>query len=308
MALCTIPTSFSLTENASENYLEWLKRPNEDFDNLNHFVITKKSGNETATVSSNVLTIDLPDADGEISLFDNVCVQTGDFNITLDIDDYQYDDATHGPYLVFRVRDETFSPTVEGDSFGIQMWYDGGGWSIKSERYKNGIGSSGAEHNPAGRPTKLKLIREGATMTVKFLYDGSWTQLDYNTYADWAGMGSLEIKLVDNANRGGSAQVSKMVANIDTFNIYWALTTGVTKATGTKIGGLTGYNYRHVTTPKIEYFYVITGENEDGESDDSDEISGTPTDVRDLYYDTELINAYDTAQIEDLYSVSAMPE
>ena len=60
------------------------------------------------------------------------------------------------------------------------------------------------------------------------------------------------------------------------YNIYWALTTGVTQETGTKITGVTSPHEHTGLTPGQEYFYVVTAVNGDGESVDSLEVSATP--------------------------------
>ncbi len=58
------------------------------------------------------------------------------------------------------------------------------------------------------------------------------------------------------------------------YNIYWAATSGGTK---TKISGIPNNSYTHtgLTNSKI-YYYVVTSENNDGESNDSYEISSAP--------------------------------
>jgi hypothetical protein len=60
------------------------------------------------------------------------------------------------------------------------------------------------------------------------------------------------------------------------YNIYWDTETGVTKETGTKIEGVTS-PYDHIGLENgIEIFYVVTAENEAGESDESNEVSAIP--------------------------------
>jgi len=61
------------------------------------------------------------------------------------------------------------------------------------------------------------------------------------------------------------------------YNIYWSETSGVLKTTGTPIPDITTNSYTHtgLTNGKI-YYYVVTSENNDGESNDSYEISSAP--------------------------------
>ena len=61
------------------------------------------------------------------------------------------------------------------------------------------------------------------------------------------------------------------------YNIYWSETSGVLKTTDTPIPDITTNSYTHtgLTNGKI-YYYVVTSENNDGESNDSYEISSAP--------------------------------
>jgi hypothetical protein len=60
------------------------------------------------------------------------------------------------------------------------------------------------------------------------------------------------------------------------YNIYWDTETGVTKETGTKIEGVTSPHVHSGLENDQPYYYVVTAENEAGESDESDEVSATP--------------------------------
>ena len=60
------------------------------------------------------------------------------------------------------------------------------------------------------------------------------------------------------------------------YNIYWDLTTGVTKETGTKIEAATSPFIHDELDNGTEIFYVVTAVNGAGESDESEEVSATP--------------------------------
>jgi len=62
----------------------------------------------------------------------------------------------------------------------------------------------------------------------------------------------------------------------DSYNIYWKNTPGVTKGNGTKITGVTSPREHLSLTPELPYYYIVTAEDEDGESSESLEVSGTP--------------------------------
>lgn len=66
------------------------------------------------------------------------------------------------------------------------------------------------------------------------------------------------------------------VAGAVSYNLYHATTAGVTPATGTKIGGLTGTSYSHTAvTSGTTYHYVLTAVGKNSESAASVETSAT---------------------------------
>ena len=67
------------------------------------------------------------------------------------------------------------------------------------------------------------------------------------------------------------------VTDATSYNIYWSTSQGVTKDTGTKISTFSS-PYTHTgLTNGTTYYYVVTAENDYGESDESDEVSATPS-------------------------------
>jgi len=63
----------------------------------------------------------------------------------------------------------------------------------------------------------------------------------------------------------------------DSYNLYWATTSGVTKGTGTQIAGITATSYTHASlTNGTPYYYVVTAVNAGGESAKSVEVTGIP--------------------------------
>ena len=79
---------------------------------------------------------------------------------------------------------------------------------------------------------------------------------------------------------GGNAQVMLIWGNVvgaSSYNVYWSTATGVTKATGTKISGISSPYYHTGLTNGTTYYYVITAVNEYGESAESSEASATPS-------------------------------
>ena len=104
--------------------------------------------------------------------------------------------------------------------------------------------------------------------------------------------GSDEVKITVNATSlssptnvsatPGDAQVTiswDSVSGATSYNIYWSTSSDVTKGTGTKISDVSS-PYTHTgLTNDITCYYVVTAENSSGESDESDEVSTTPSAV-----------------------------
>jgi len=63
------------------------------------------------------------------------------------------------------------------------------------------------------------------------------------------------------------------VTGATSYNIYYANSTGVTKATGTTISGVASPPYQHLHLNAYTYYYVVTAVNANGESTESGEVS-----------------------------------
>lgn len=61
-----------------------------------------------------------------------------------------------------------------------------------------------------------------------------------------------------------------------TYNLYWSTSVGVTKANGTKIAGVTTPYIHTGRTNGTAYYYVVTAQDANGESDESAQVGGTP--------------------------------
>jgi hypothetical protein len=78
------------------------------------------------------------------------------------------------------------------------------------------------------------------------------------------------------ATEGGPGQITLLWGNVpdtDRYNIYYSTLPGVNRATATKIAGVNS-PFRHAgLSEETTYFYIVTAENEAGESADSNEAS-----------------------------------
>ncbi len=66
------------------------------------------------------------------------------------------------------------------------------------------------------------------------------------------------------------------LSSATSFNLYFSTTAGVTKANGTKISGVTSPFLHTELTNGTEIFYIVTMVTALGESNESNEVSGTP--------------------------------
>jgi len=93
-----------------------------------------------------------------------------------------------------------------------------------------------------------------------------------------------------------------------TYNIYWSTTAGVLKKTGTKISAVTSPYYHSGLNNDTTYYYVVTAENQYGESSESSGVSATPslanpplppTHVATLALDRQAIIRWTAVEAED---------
>ena len=70
---------------------------------------------------------------------------------------------------------------------------------------------------------------------------------------------------------------SQSAEPVTSYNIYWSVSSGVTKENGIKIAGVSSpYLHTQLINDKA-YYYVVTGVNKYGEGNVSQEVSATPT-------------------------------
>jgi hypothetical protein len=78
----------------------------------------------------------------------------------------------------------------------------------------------------------------------------------------------------------GDGQVTlswDIVPEATSYNIYWSVLPGITKTTGTKISNVTSPYIHSGRTNGTPYYYRVTAANSYGESDESGQISATPS-------------------------------
>ncbi len=77
---------------------------------------------------------------------------------------------------------------------------------------------------------------------------------------------------------GGTNQATiswPAVANSTSYNIYWSTTSGVSKANGTKVAGVTSPYVKTALSAGTNYYFIVTAVNSVGESAASAQVSAT---------------------------------
>lgn len=77
---------------------------------------------------------------------------------------------------------------------------------------------------------------------------------------------------------GGAKQVSvtwTAVSGATSYNVYWSTTSGVTKATGTKVSGVTSPHVQGGLADGTAYFFIVTAANGVGEGAASAQVTAT---------------------------------
>lgn len=64
---------------------------------------------------------------------------------------------------------------------------------------------------------------------------------------------------------------------VTSYNIYWSISSGVTKESGIRIEGVTSPYAHTQLINDTTYYYIVTGTNKYGEGNGSQEVSATPT-------------------------------
>lgn len=89
-----------------------------------------------------------------------------------------------------------------------------------------------------------------------------------------------------------SGDVSNIISfsdstDVDSYNLYWDTTSGVTVGTGIKISDITPPYIHHWLDPELTYYYILTSEDEYGEGDPSAIYSSSPTPRHPRYITSE---------------------
>ena len=145
---------------------------------------------------------------------------------------------------------------------------------------------SGTIQVPSG--DNRRFVFSGKNAIGEELYYGKSSGIDLEPGATY-NMGEIIMNYVGETHpstptgvtvAAGDGQVTlswNTVSDATSYNIYWSTMSGVTKTTGTKISNVTS-PYTHTgLTNGTTYYYVVTAVNSNGESNESIQVSVTPS-------------------------------
>ena len=147
---------------------------------------------------------------------------------------------------------------------------------------------------PAGSNRKVVIL--GKDSSGNILYCGEKTGISVIAGAtNNGGVITASLFVPENVRTSpGDSQVTiswDSVTGATSYNIYWAISEGVSKDTGTKISDATS-PYIHTDLDNgTTYYYVVTAENDYGESDESSEVDAMP-------FSWTMLNLPDTGQTQ----------
>lgn len=111
-------------------------------------------------------------------------------------------------------------------------------------------------------------------------YDGGTRQnLRVSTNADFVNTAAAvpySLSATPGPGDGQMTLIWNSIANATSYNIYYGTSSGVTKATGTKITNAVSPYIQNGLSIGTPYYYVLTSQNSYGESNECDQITASP--------------------------------
>jgi hypothetical protein len=287
--------SWDAVANATSYNLYWKenKAPNYYFEDLDEWTITKFLGTEIAIIdNSSQLYMEVFGGDSLVTLSYDYEVQSGDYEVIVDIIDYN--SVGNGPGL------DLILTSSDGNDFLRYFYYYASGQHRM--RTLGAFGDNppfglipGWYHTTPTLPTKMRIGRSGTIMYIGCYVNGAWGYYYQKEYSSWAtNLKNIEIRLRVSA---GDATVDNLIITPSVYSY------------GNVITGITDTEYS-VNLDDGFYCYEVTAVNDDGESATSEEVNGTlvfeavykASEINALYLAKEIDSLYTFQEIDELYS------
>lgn len=155
--------------------------------------------------------VDLPDStDTSVICEYRYLVGAGDFDIQLDIENYNPDNDADGFYVELRVIDD--GSYVDWCRTRLQKETAGNPFEVYGRNTINGVNQATDIDNIATPPEKFRVTRVGNVVTNYYHDAGSWHQLVSDDYgARASNLIGITINCYDDSTRGGSVDFDNLV-------------------------------------------------------------------------------------------------
>ncbi len=207
----TSSSSTSTTSSSTTTTTYWCEY-NDRFEDIDAWLVTyTKHGGETATLNNERIRLDLPDSqDTVIEVQYQYLVASGDADIRIDLPTYTPDSTNDGFYAQLRFHssdnNDLVQTMIRQDADGANTWWAGANATI------NTVFSGTTFLYPAGRPTKLRIVRDGDDIKAYYYYNGSWTLIQtYDFTGTSANLDRVLIRAFDVNTRGGYVDFDNLI-------------------------------------------------------------------------------------------------
>ena len=182
-----------------------------------------------------------------------------------DSDSDSYQDLTevlngYSPLGTGRLPIDTGFAESQKGKILLQVEQNGEAWYINPDDSKRYF---------LGRPTDAFSVMRGLGLGV--------TDDNFQEVSEASQPPVFPINIITSAADSKTTISWDQVENASSYSCYWANSSGVTKVSGNKIENVTSpYVHKNLTNGTV-YYYVLTTVNENGESNESNEVTARPT-------------------------------
>lgn len=156
--------------------------------------------------------LDLPNAqDTQISGEYQYLISAGDFDVRINMSNYNPDDGDEGFYIDFRIMDNTV-PAVDWCRVRFQQEDEGNPFEIRGRSWINSAAQTETTVNIAGAPTGFRVTRVGSIITTYYETAGSWVEIRNDDFSGREGnLINIWLLAYDDTHYGGSVDFDNLI-------------------------------------------------------------------------------------------------